>query len=182
VARFAVTRKDVDLILAELHDDQPEALKTPLLRALLAAAMSFDSDARPLDTGPQSTTDLRLPEKHAQAFQEWLERAVMRGCDTGDRAKAEAFARVHGSDRWRLTMGRAKIPAPRSQGSDDGEHRQESRRLIAASRVLVELARAHIKATNHSIAKARRRLERSRDILQVAWLRRALLHRRTPQE
>jgi hypothetical protein len=181
VARFDVTRTDVDLILAELHHDPPDGLNAPLLGALLAAVTSFDSGTGRLGTCHEPTTDLLLPEKHAQAFREWLERAVMRRRDTGDHAKAQVFARVHGSERWRVTAVRGQVPvAP--QESDDGELRQESRRLIAASRGLVALARAHIQATNHGIANARRRLERSRDVLQVAWLRRALHRRHTPHK
>jgi len=182
VARFDVTRTDVDLILAELHHDHPDGLNAPLLGALLAAVTSLDSGARRLGTGNEPTTDLLLPEKHAQAFREWLERAVARRRSAADHAKAQAFARVHGSERWRVTAMRGQVPVARPQGSDDGKLCQESRRLIAASRGLVELARAHIQATNHGIANARRRLERSRDVLQVAWLRRALHRRRTPHE
>jgi hypothetical protein len=40
-----------------------------------------------------------LLEEHAQLFREWLECAVMRGSSAGDRAKAQAFARLHGSER-----------------------------------------------------------------------------------
>jgi hypothetical protein len=49
--------------------------------------------------GREQTTDLRLLEEHAQLFREWLECAVMRGSSAGDRAKAQAFARLHGSER-----------------------------------------------------------------------------------
>jgi hypothetical protein len=98
--RFSVTRKDVNLILAELADHHPaDALYAALLTALLDAAARLDTDASRLDTGREQTTDLRLLEEHAQLFREWLERAVMRGSSAGDHAKAQAFARLHGSER-----------------------------------------------------------------------------------
>lgn len=47
--RFEVSREDVDVLLAELRNDHPEALYAPLLEALLAAAATLDVRGR----GPQ---------------------------------------------------------------------------------------------------------------------------------
>jgi hypothetical protein len=86
--------------MAELADHHPaDALYAALLTALLDAAARLDTDASRLDTGREQTTDLRLLEEHAQLFREWLERAVVRGSSAGDHAKAQAFARLHGSER-----------------------------------------------------------------------------------
>ena len=99
-ARFDVTRKDVNRILAELSDYRPsEVSYAALLAALLDAAARLDTDASRLDTGHEQTTDLLLPEEHAPPFREWLERAVMRGSSAGDHAKAQALARLHGAER-----------------------------------------------------------------------------------
>jgi hypothetical protein len=98
--RFQVIREDVDLVMAELVDHQPaDALYAPLLSALLDAAARLDTEASRLDTSHEQTTNLRLAEEHAQLFREWLERAVMRASSAGDHAKAQAFARLHGSER-----------------------------------------------------------------------------------
>jgi hypothetical protein len=84
---FKVTWTDVNLILAELRDDPPDALNAPLLSALLAASTRLDLDAARLVGGRyEQTTDLRLPEKHAQPFREWLDRrffcfSLTRGSD-----------------------------------------------------------------------------------------------------
>ena len=95
-ARFYVTRKDVNRILVELTDYRPSDVSyAALCAALLDAAARLDTDASRLDTGHEQTTDLLLPEEHAQPFREWLERAVMRGSSAGDHAKAQAFARLH---------------------------------------------------------------------------------------
>jgi hypothetical protein len=95
-----VTRNDVNHILAELADYRPsDVLYAALLTGLLDAEARLDTDASRLDTGHEQTTDLLLPEEHAQPFREWLERAVMRGSSAGDHAKAQAFARLHGSER-----------------------------------------------------------------------------------
>jgi hypothetical protein len=99
-ARFDVTRNDVNRILVELMDYRPsDVLFTAFLAALLEAAARLDTDASRLDTGHEQTTDLVLPEEHAQSFREWIERAVMRESSAGDHAKAQAFARLHGSER-----------------------------------------------------------------------------------
>ena len=99
-ARFAVSRKDVDLVLAELRTQRPtDVLYAAFLAALHDAAARLDTDASRLDTGHEQMTDLLLPEEHAQPFREWLQRAVMRRSSAGDHAKAQAFARLHGSER-----------------------------------------------------------------------------------
>ena len=86
--------------MAELADHHPpDALYAALLTALLDAAARLDTDASRLDTGREQTTDLRLLEEQAQLFREWLERAVVRGSSAGDHTKAQAFARLHGSER-----------------------------------------------------------------------------------
>jgi Natural resistance-associated macrophage protein len=70
-----------------------------LLAAMHDAAVRLDTDASRLNTGHEEMTDLLLPEEHAQPFREWLQRAVMRWSSAGDHAKAQAFARLHGSER-----------------------------------------------------------------------------------
>jgi hypothetical protein len=100
IVRFAVSRKDVDLVLAELRNQLPaDALYGALMAAVLDAAVRLDTEASRLDTSHEQTTELRLPEEHAQPFREWLQRAVVRWSAAGDHAKAQAFARVHGSER-----------------------------------------------------------------------------------
>jgi hypothetical protein len=100
IARFAVSRKDVDLVLAELRSQLPaDVLYAALVAALLDAAARLDTEASRLDTSHEQTTDFLLPEEHAQSFREWLQRAVMRWSSAGDHAKAQAFARLHGSER-----------------------------------------------------------------------------------
>jgi hypothetical protein len=97
---FKVTWTDVNLILAELRDDLPDALNAPLLSALLAASTRLDLDAARLVGGRyEQTTDLRLPEKHAQPFREWLDRATLRRSAIADHGKAQAFVRLRGSER-----------------------------------------------------------------------------------
>jgi hypothetical protein len=97
---FKVTWADVNLILAELRDDPPDALNAPLLSALLAASTRLDLDAARLIGGSyEQTTDLQLPEKHAQPFREWLDRATFRRSAVGDHGKSEAFVRLRGSER-----------------------------------------------------------------------------------
>jgi hypothetical protein len=100
IARFAVSRKDVDLVLAELRNQRPTDVQyAALLAALQDVAVRLDTDASRLDTGHEQMTDLLLPEEHAQPFREWLQRTVMRWSSAGDHAKAQAFARLHGSER-----------------------------------------------------------------------------------
>jgi hypothetical protein len=100
IARFAVSRKDVDLVLAELRNQRPtDVLHAALLAAMHDAAVRLDTDASRLNTGHEQMTDLLLPEEHAQPFREWLQRAVMRWSSADDHAKAQAFARLHGSER-----------------------------------------------------------------------------------
>lgn len=97
---FKVTRTDVNLILAELRDDVPDALNAPLMSALLAASKRLDRDAALLaDTRYEQTTDLWLPEKHAQPFREWLDRAALRRSAVGDHGTAQAFVHLRGSER-----------------------------------------------------------------------------------
>jgi hypothetical protein len=100
VARFAISRKDVELVLAELRNQLPaDVLYAALMAAVLDAAARLDTEASRLDTSHEQTTELRLPEEHAQPFREWLQRAVMRWSSVGDHAKAQALARLHGSER-----------------------------------------------------------------------------------
>jgi hypothetical protein len=100
IARFYVTQKDVDLALAELRDQRPtDVLYAALLAALYHAAVRLDTNASRLDTGYEQRADLLLPEEHAQPFRDWLQRAVMRRSAAGDHVKAQAFARLHGSER-----------------------------------------------------------------------------------
>jgi hypothetical protein len=74
-----VSLSDVNLMLAELHDDHPHVLNGPLLGALLGAAARLDNDGmRLIDVRHEQTTDLLLSEEHAQPFREWLKRAVLR--------------------------------------------------------------------------------------------------------
>jgi hypothetical protein len=99
IARFYVTRKDVDLVLAGLRNQRPTDVHyAALLAALLDAAARLATDASRLDTGHEQMTDLLLPEEHAQPFREWLQCTVMRWSSAGDHVKAQAFARLHGSD------------------------------------------------------------------------------------
>jgi hypothetical protein len=67
-SRFQVTRKDVNLILAELADNPQPLLHAPLLEALLAAAAAIDSDSSPHNTGHPQTTALPLTEKNVPLF------------------------------------------------------------------------------------------------------------------
>jgi hypothetical protein len=100
IVRFAVSRDDMDLVLAELRNQRPtDVLYAALLAALHDAAVRLDTDASRLDTGHEQMTELLLPGEHAQPFREWLQRTVMRWSSAGDHAKAQAFARVHGSER-----------------------------------------------------------------------------------
>jgi hypothetical protein len=91
IARFYVTRKDVDLVLAELRNQRPTDVHyAALLAALLDAAARLATDASRLDTGHEQMTDLPppLPEEHAQPFREWLQCTVMRWSSAGDHVKA----------------------------------------------------------------------------------------------
>jgi hypothetical protein len=59
IARFYVTRKDVDLVLAELRNQRPTDVHyAALLAALLDAAARLATDASRLDTGHEQMTDL----------------------------------------------------------------------------------------------------------------------------
>jgi hypothetical protein len=77
-ARFHVTRKDVDLILAELANHPQTVLYAPLMQALLAAAAELETHASRLDTGHPQTTELPLPQEHASLFRSWLRDAAIR--------------------------------------------------------------------------------------------------------
>jgi hypothetical protein len=56
----------------------------------------------------------------------------------------------------------------------DGDLAERSRRLIKSSQELVKGARAHVETTARSLANAERHLDRTRNLLQAVWLRRAL--------
>jgi hypothetical protein len=97
ITRFAVSREDVSLLLAELGNDHPEALYAPLLQTLLAAAATLDARAAERNARQPRTTNLLIAGEHVEAFREWLTRAEARVADNP--AKAVVFARVRASRR-----------------------------------------------------------------------------------
>jgi len=99
-ARFAVSRKDVSLLLAEIADQPRAVLYAPLVGALLAAAAALDTDAASrLDTGHAQTTELPLAGEHAPRFRRWLQDAALRAHVAGLGETARTFARIRGSER-----------------------------------------------------------------------------------
>jgi len=63
-------------------------------------------------------------------------------------------------------------------GDEERLRREESKRLIAAARRILETARGHLEAAKRGIVEAQQHLERSRNVVQAAWLLRALRRRR----
>jgi hypothetical protein len=95
-SRFQVTRKDVNLILAELADNSHPLLYAPLLEALLAAAAALNTDASQHNTGHPQTTVLPLTEKNVPLFRRWVHDAAIRAraCAARDEVRAQAFDRI----------------------------------------------------------------------------------------
>jgi hypothetical protein len=60
----------------------------------------------------------------------------------------------------------------------DRDLADRSRRLIKSSQELVKGARAHVDTAARSLANAQQHLDRTRNLLQAVWLRRAL--KKTP--
>jgi hypothetical protein len=56
----------------------------------------------------------------------------------------------------------------------DRDLADRSRRLIKSSQELVKGARAHVETATRSLANAEQHLDRTRNLLQAVWLRRAL--------
>jgi hypothetical protein len=123
--RFAVSRRDVSMMLAELTHNHPAVLYAPLMDALLAAAADLDTNASGLDAGRTQTIDLVLADELMEVFREWLDRAARREGTSGDAAKAQAFARIRGAARERMTTLRCR------QGH---EVQIKSRRLAVTNR------------------------------------------------
>jgi hypothetical protein len=101
--RFAVSRRDVSMMLAELTHNPPGVLYAPLMEALLTAAADLDTNASGLDAGRTQTIDLVLADALVGVFREWLVRAARREGASRDATKARAFARIRDAGRERMT-------------------------------------------------------------------------------
>jgi hypothetical protein len=88
--RFDVTRQDVDVLMAELRG-YAVAWWFPFVFDELLAAMTR------LDTGPNTTATLEVPDEAGRAFHRWLGHAALR--TRHDPPTAEALDRVHRSKR-----------------------------------------------------------------------------------
>jgi hypothetical protein len=82
---FVVAQADAIALLSDLDSNEPSALYAQLFRQLTAAAQV-------------SSTELPIPEDHAESFREWLDRAQLRHTRNGDLKKAQAFGRVRRSE------------------------------------------------------------------------------------
>jgi hypothetical protein len=90
-ALFFVAPADAEILCGDLDPAEPSPLYAQVFRKLTAAC------------DIQATTELRITEDDAEPFRDWLDRAKARHSKNGDSQRAQAFARVRGSEQCRAS-------------------------------------------------------------------------------